>query len=100
MCVFLPGKCELAKHLEGTQASLALRDEAVQHGELQNRIMSEELAKIKNSQQITEAEAKALKVNTHTFYSSTKMVYIVECNSDRPLFRTGDKGLVHPMYIL
>lgn len=72
MGVCLPGKRELAKHLEGMQASLSLRDEAVQRGEIQNRILSEELAKMKNSQQITETEAKALQVNT--FYTNTKIV--------------------------
>lgn len=64
MGVCLPGKHELTKHLEGMQASLALQDEAVQRGEIQNRILSEELDKMNNSQQITEAEAKALQVNT------------------------------------
>lgn len=82
--VCLPGKRELAKHLEGMQASLSLRDEAVQRGEIQNRILSEELAKMKNSQQITETEAKALQVNT--FYTNTKIVYKIEHNSEIPLF--------------
>lgn len=68
MGVCLPGKRELAKHLEGMQASLSLRDEAVQRGEIQNRILSEELAKMKNSQLITETEAKALQVNTFLHY--------------------------------
>lgn len=74
MGVYLPGKRELAKHLEGMQASLVLRDEAVQRGETQNRIMNEELAKMKKSQQIIETEAKALQVSTHTFYCNTKIV--------------------------
>lgn len=52
------------------------QDEAVQRGELQNRIMSEELAKMKNSQQITEAEAKALQEKLECYQTSEESLEV------------------------